>query len=151
MQTSGKLRGTLTAVLDWHRALPAFQQDRLQDMGFGDFLQLPVLQPDRPLLQALAERWDSWTNTFVLPVGLLTITLEDVVRLTILQVSGLPVAGTMESGLRGLASSMLGESAPIRGNTMLLGMFPSHFGRGVQTMRHRSDTAKSYARQRRRM
>ena len=86
VQTVGKLWGTLAAVLDWHRALPVFQQDRLRAMGFGDFLQLPVLQPDRPLLQALAELWDRRSNTFILPVGLLTISLEDVVRLTGLRV-----------------------------------------------------------------
>ena len=120
-------------------------------MGFEDFLQLLVLQPDRPLLQALEERWDSQTNAFVLPVGLLTISLEDVVRLTGLRVSGLPVASTMESGLHGLATTLLGDSAPICGNTMLLGMFRSHFGWGVQTTHHRSDIAESYARRRRRM
>ena len=120
-------------------------------MGFGDFLQLSVLQPDRPLLQALAERWDSRTNAFVLPISLLMINLKDVVRLISLRVSGLPVAGTMESGLRGLAATMLGESAPFQENTMLLGMFPSHFGWGVQTTHHQFDTAESYARRRRRM
>ena len=120
-------------------------------MGFGDFLQFSVLQLDRPLLQALAERWDSRTNAFVLLVGLLMITLEDMVRLTRLRVSGLPVTGTMEVGLRELAATMLGESAPFRGNMMLLGMFPSHFGQGVQTTHHRYDTAESYARRRRRM
>ena len=56
-------------------------------MGFGDFLQLPVLQSDRTLLQALAERWDSQTNAFVLLVGPLTITVKDVVRFTSLRVS----------------------------------------------------------------
>ena len=34
---------------------------------------------------------------------------------------------------------------------MLLGLFPSHFGRGVQTTRHRSDSMESYARRRRRL
>ena len=61
------------------------------------------------------------------------------------------MAGTMESGLRELAASMLGASAPIRGNLMLLGMFPSHFGWGVQTTRHQFDTTESYVRRRRRM
>jgi hypothetical protein len=70
-------------VLAWHGAFLDFLRACLQEMGFGDFLQLSVLQLNRPLLQVLAEHWESRSNAFVLPVNILTIMVEDMVRLMI--------------------------------------------------------------------
>ena len=74
------------------------------------------------------EHWDSRFNAFILPIGLLTITLEDVVKLTGLRVSGHPMEGTMEVGLRQMVAEMLGETTLIWGNTIKLEVLLSHFG-----------------------
>ncbi|KAL8098032.1 hypothetical protein AgCh_030966 [Apium graveolens] len=59
----------------------------LQSSGFYGVVRVSALQLDWSLLSALVERWRPETHTFHLPMGELTITLEDVVLL------GLPIDG----------------------------------------------------------
>ncbi|MQL68185.1 hypothetical protein Taro_000465 [Colocasia esculenta] len=66
--------------------LPDFHRARLEEMGFGPFLQLEELVPDVVLIQALKERWDPECHAFLFPWGHMIPTLEDMVRITGLRV-----------------------------------------------------------------
>ncbi|XP_025703580.1 serine/threonine-protein phosphatase 7 long form homolog [Arachis hypogaea] len=50
-----------------------------------------------PLLAALVEKWRPETHTFVLPVGEVTVTLEDVAHIFRLPIDGEPVSGWTDS------------------------------------------------------
>src|SRR5262249_611545 len=82
------------------------------------FLSILPFWVDASLLQALRERWDRSCNTFLLPWGHMTPSLEDVARLTGLRVHGEPVNGTTQSNYRDLARRALGYEdrgeAPLR-------------------------------------
>ena len=54
---------------------------------------IPAINFDSALIAALVERWRRETNTFHLPVGEMTITLEDVALLLGLAIDGEPVIG----------------------------------------------------------
>ncbi|KAD4981974.1 hypothetical protein E3N88_18645 [Mikania micrantha] len=63
--------------------------------GFGGVLRCGYRRLDRALIEALVERWRPETNTFHLPFGEATVTLEDVNVLW-----GLPIEGVALTGLR---------------------------------------------------
>ncbi|XP_020418645.1 protein MAIN-LIKE 2 isoform X1 [Prunus persica] len=73
--------------------LTAKQIELVEKAGFGYFRTIPTISLDNSLISALVERWRRETNTFHLPVGEMTITLEDVVLLLGLPVDGKPVMG----------------------------------------------------------
>ena len=66
-------------------------------MGFGHFLPLPIFQIDMGLLESVAERYHYHTSSFVTRVGELVISLEDMVRLTGLRLTGRPVTDSVHS------------------------------------------------------
>ena len=53
----------------------------IRHCGLLCVLELPRFQMNRGLITVVTERWHSETNTFWLPQGEMTITLEDVYRL----------------------------------------------------------------------
>lgn len=68
--------------------LPEQVQTIVQNSGLAPLVRASYEQIDRKLLTAFAERWYSDTNTFHLPVGELTVTLDDVSCLLHVPVSG---------------------------------------------------------------
>ncbi|KAH1198540.1 Protein MAIN-LIKE 1 [Glycine max] len=56
--------------------------------GLSPLIECSVVTSDPKLISAFVERWHSETNTFHLPVGELTITLDDVSSLLHLPISG---------------------------------------------------------------
>jgi hypothetical protein len=64
----------------------------LRSMGFGYLLRMPHVRANHGMLTALAERWHSEHNTFHLPTGEATITLEDVYRILRVPCIGEPVS-----------------------------------------------------------
>lgn len=58
-------------------------QAAIEAMGLRHVLYVPKFQANMGLLTALAERWHSETCTFHLPMGEMTVTLEDVYRIPI--------------------------------------------------------------------
>lgn len=71
--------------------------------------QLSQMQVDPRLVTALAERWRPETHTFHLPVGEVTITLQDVSCLWGLPICGLPLTGHSELGNMQLVDDCLGH------------------------------------------
>ena len=60
-------------------------------MGFGHFLEIVPFEIHLGLLVSFVERFNSNSGSFILRVGEMMITLEDVVRLVGLRVDGEPV------------------------------------------------------------
>ena len=71
--------------------LSGFQQERLARMGFGHFLEIVPFEIHLGLLVSFAKRFHGPSGSFILRVGEMMITLEDVVRLVGLRVDGEPV------------------------------------------------------------
>ena len=63
---------------------------------------------DPSLLASLVERWRPETHSFHLPVGEMTITLQDVSCLWALPIMGSPVTGPSDSNWRNLVDELLG-------------------------------------------
>ena len=68
-----------------------FQRVRLARMGFGHFLEIVPFEIHLRLLVSFTQRLNSNSGSFILCVGEMIITLEDVVRLVGLRVDGEPV------------------------------------------------------------
>ena len=60
----------------------------VQNSGLAPLLQCHASMVDKGLLSAFAERWHSETSSFHLPVGEMTITLDDVSSLLLIPVRG---------------------------------------------------------------
>ncbi|XP_015973254.1 serine/threonine-protein phosphatase 7 long form homolog [Arachis duranensis] len=73
----------------WH---PAVDQ-ALRTTGFYHVSRVGQIRGHSALLSALVERWRPETHTFVLPVGEVTVTQEDV-----LHIFGLPIEGEVVTG-----------------------------------------------------
>ena len=76
--------------------LPEFQRARLARMGFDHFLEIMPFEIHLGLLVSFAERFNSSSGSFILRVGEMMITLEDVVRLVGLRVNGEPVVAVLQ-------------------------------------------------------
>ena len=77
--------------------LAPFQQEHLDQMGFRHFLSILDI-PLRPMfLEAVAEHWNFHTNLIIMRAGKFVLSLEDMVQLTGLWVTGRPVTGRVRS------------------------------------------------------
>ncbi|XP_050383992.1 protein MAIN-LIKE 2-like isoform X2 [Argentina anserina] len=93
----GQERGVLrchehTSMLE-HWKLTPKQIELVEKAGFGYFRSIPTIMLDNSLISALVERWRRETNTFHLPVGEMTMSLEDAALILGLPVDGNPVIG----------------------------------------------------------
>ncbi|KAI0497075.1 hypothetical protein KFK09_023403 [Dendrobium nobile] len=75
------------------RMLHALQITGLDSIRHQQFIQL-----DHALIGALVERWCPLTNTFHLPVGEMTITLQDVQLILGIRIDGAPIIGSSVVG-----------------------------------------------------
>ena len=76
-------------------------------MGFGEFLSIEPFWLDLALVQELRSHWDSHSDAFLFPWGHMTLTLEDVTRLTGLRVHGAALSGHSLTDYRHLVESYL--------------------------------------------
>ncbi|KAL4307317.1 hypothetical protein AHAS_Ahas16G0266200 [Arachis hypogaea] len=72
-------------------------ENYLRATGFYHISRIGVIKGFHPLLAALVERWRPETHIFVLPVGEVTVTLEDVAHIFGLPIDGEPVSGWTDS------------------------------------------------------
>ncbi|MQM12496.1 hypothetical protein Taro_045413 [Colocasia esculenta] len=84
------------------------KRDRLEEMGFGEVLHMERMRTDPALTQALRSRWDTEAMAFVLPWGHMIPSLENVSRITGLQVYGRPVSGFTYPCCHEIAERLLG-------------------------------------------
>nr|XP_025616410.1 protein MAIN-LIKE 1-like [Arachis hypogaea]XP_025635136.1 protein MAIN-LIKE 1-like [Arachis hypogaea]XP_025663927.1 protein MAIN-LIKE 1-like [Arachis hypogaea] len=75
--------------------------------GFQHVSRIGEMRGHSALLSALVERWRPETHTFHLPVGEVTVTLEDVIHILGLQVNGEPVTGRSDSSYQFLVDNCL--------------------------------------------
>ena len=80
--------------------------------GFYGIYRLGHIAIDWPLITSLVERWRPKTHTFHVPVGEMTITLQDVAILLGLRIHGPAVTGTCSSMWRYCARSCSASSHP---------------------------------------
>lgn len=109
----GQERGVLrchehTSLLDQWKLTPK-QIELVAKAGFQYLRMIPAINFDSALIAALVERWRRETNTFHLPVGEITITLEDVALLLGLAIDGEPVIGVTSSTPSLLCAKLLGR------------------------------------------
>lgn len=97
-----------TSLLDQWKLTPK-QIELVAKAGFQYLRMIPAINFDSALIAALVERWRRETNTFHLPVGEITITLEDVALLLGLAIDGEPVIGVTSSTPSLLCAKLLGR------------------------------------------
>ena len=81
--------------------------------GFYGVYRLGHIMIDWPLMTCLVERWRLETHTFHLPVGEMTITLQDVAIILGLRIDGPAVTGTCVFDVAKLCEELLGVTPPV--------------------------------------
>ncbi|MQM18312.1 hypothetical protein Taro_051300, partial [Colocasia esculenta] len=99
-----RARVSWTLVLAAFLAFPPFQQERVEEMGFGEIFRIERM---RALTQALRSRWDAEASAFAFPWGHMIPILEDVSRITGLRVYGRAVSGYTYPCYHDLAERLL--------------------------------------------
>ncbi|MQL75373.1 hypothetical protein Taro_007744 [Colocasia esculenta] len=102
-----RARVSWTLVLAAFLALPPFQRERVDEMGFGQVFRIERMRVDPALTQALRSRWDTEASAFAFPWGHMIPSLEDVSRITGLRVYGRAVSGYTYSCYHDLAERLL--------------------------------------------
>ncbi|QHO50166.1 uncharacterized protein DS421_1g20310 [Arachis hypogaea] len=90
-------RNLLVRKLDPPQTWNAMVENYLRATGFYHVLRIGVIRGFHPMLAALVERWRPQTHTFILPIGEVTVTLEDVAHIFDLPIDGEPVSGWTNS------------------------------------------------------
>ncbi|MQL76120.1 hypothetical protein Taro_008507 [Colocasia esculenta] len=102
-----RARVSWTLVLATFLALPPFQRERVDEMGFGQIFRIERMRVDPALTQALRSRWDTEASAFAFPWGHMIPSLEDVSRITGLRVYGRAVSGYTYPCYHDLAERLL--------------------------------------------
>ncbi|QHO31904.1 uncharacterized protein DS421_8g245470 [Arachis hypogaea] len=92
----------MVCKLDSSKTWNLMVENYLCSTEFYHVSRIGVIKGFYPLLAALVERWRPETHTFVLPVGEVTVILEDVAH-----IFGLPIGGEFVSGWTDSSSDFL--------------------------------------------
>ncbi|XP_025611823.2 serine/threonine-protein phosphatase 7 long form homolog [Arachis hypogaea] len=90
-------RNLLVRKLDPPQSWNPRVENYLRATGFYQVSRIRMIRGSHSLLAALVERWRPETHTFVMPVGEVTVTLEDVAHIFGLPIDGEPVSGWTDS------------------------------------------------------
>ncbi|QHO17804.1 uncharacterized protein DS421_10g315240 [Arachis hypogaea] len=90
-------RNLLVRKLDPPQTWNPIVENHLRATGFYHVSRIGVIRGFHPMLAALVERWRPETHSFVLPIGEVTVTLEDVAHIFGLPIDGEPVSGWTDS------------------------------------------------------
>ncbi|XP_010524593.1 PREDICTED: serine/threonine-protein phosphatase 7 long form homolog [Tarenaya hassleriana] len=121
-------RHKLLGMRDW--PLDPLVCRQLIEFGLYGVYKVAFIQLDYALITALVERWRPETHTFHLPVGEITITLQDVNILLGLRVDGPAVTGSTKYNWADLCEDLLGcRPGPkdLRGSHVSLGWLRDNF------------------------
>ncbi|RVW27261.1 Serine/threonine-protein phosphatase 7 long form-like [Vitis vinifera] len=122
--------GQLNQVLTCRQRLWTFMREWEMDprirryvmqSGFYGVYRVGHISLDWPLITSLVERWRPETHTFHLPIGEMTVTLQDVAMILGLRIHGPPITGTCDIDWSLLCSELLGVVPPpsqIRGSSI---------------------------------
>ncbi|MQM12318.1 hypothetical protein Taro_045234 [Colocasia esculenta] len=102
-----RARVSWTLVLAAFLALPPFQRERVEEMGFGQIFRIERMRVDPALTQALRSRWDTEASAFAFPWGHMIPSLENVSRIIGLRVHGRAVSGYTYPCYHDLAERLL--------------------------------------------
>ncbi|XP_078158142.1 serine/threonine-protein phosphatase 7 long form homolog [Carex rostrata] len=97
--------GALQMYIDYHETM----KEGLKNLGLYQMVEVHHCQVDRELITALVERWRPETNSFHLPVGECTVTLEDVSCLWGLSITGKTISGCTDDNWSQLILDCLGQ------------------------------------------
>ncbi|KAJ0075278.1 hypothetical protein Patl1_33525 [Pistacia atlantica] len=134
----GQDRGTLrchehTSKIDGWK-LTKKQIELVTKAGFGHFRLIGQISLNNPLISALVERWRRETNTFHLPHGEITITLDEVARIIGLRVDGEAVVrdNSMSGSHMEICGDLLGkvpnsDAKEIKGGMVKLSWLKDNF------------------------
>ena len=81
--------------------------------GFYGIYRLSHIIIDWPLITCLVERWRPETHTFHVPVGEMTITLQDVAIILALRIDGPAITGTCVLDVAELCGELLGVTPSV--------------------------------------
>ncbi|KAL6330569.1 hypothetical protein AAG906_040500 [Vitis piasezkii] len=122
--------GQLNQVLTCRQRLWTFMREWEMDprirryvmqSGFYGVYRVGHISLDWPLITSLVERWRPETHTFHLPIGEMTVTLQDVAMILGLRIHGPPITGTCDIDWSLLCYELLGVVPPpsqIRGSSI---------------------------------
>ena len=97
---------------------------------FYVFHQMGHVKVDWPLITTLVEKWRPKMHTFHMPVGEMTITLQDIAILFGLRVHGHPVTGSTDIDWHALCDELLGvwpTETDIRGASLRVCFITTNF------------------------
>ncbi|MQM06970.1 hypothetical protein Taro_039802, partial [Colocasia esculenta] len=105
----GEMRARVSwiVVLAVFLAFPAFQRERVEEMGFVEIFRIDRMRALPALTQALQSRWDAEATAFAFPWGHMIPSLEDVSRITGLRIYGQAVSGYTYPCYHDLAERLL--------------------------------------------
>ena len=107
-------------VCQSYTLLASFQQEHLDRMGFGHFLSIADF-PLRPMfLEAVAERWSFQMSLIVTRAGEFVLSLEDMLRLIGLRVTGRLVTGRVHPSYSVLAQELIGRQLAMSGEQLVV-------------------------------
>ncbi|KAK1257539.1 hypothetical protein QJS04_geneDACA019798 [Acorus gramineus] len=136
----------------WYDALRPEERNLMDEAGFHSFFLIEPFHVHRPYLEALAERWDPESCTFILPTGAVMPTLEDVQRIMGLPVLGEVVIVATSQDYRALFRELIGDWEYVERertlNRIPLGQLSRQYGLGSFTRRQKGEAAASFERRR---
>ncbi|QHO04196.1 uncharacterized protein DS421_13g438460 [Arachis hypogaea] len=112
-------RNLLVRKLDPPQTWNPIVENYLHATGFYHVSRIGVIRGFHPMLAALVERWRPETHTFVLPIGEVTVTLEDVAHIFGLPIDGEAVSGWTDSSgefVQSQGIEIFGREPSVSGN-----------------------------------